>query len=244
MQAHQIIRTLHRLAFAFCLAAPMITAPLYAQQDFEVPGPLAAPAKPLEKSPFWKSKPLKLPALKKGEVKLLETPNEEIDFAIIQVGEGKTKYVGPYLEEAEIPYALSKEPLKVGSKVYSDRKYVITELPESLKGLSHLQTSANHKAVVDARYAILLETEKPIWVFLAIDDRAITNYTALSTPAWLKEYTPTEYKITTDDPLMAETKSNFQIYARKVPPGKFTLGPAALEVRGSSMYFAFFGEDK
>ena len=148
--------------------------------------------------------------------------------------------VGPYLEEAVTPYALSKEPLMVGSKVFSDRKYVITELPEALKDLPHLLTCATHKAVVDARYAILLETEKPIWVFLAIDDRAIKNYTALSTPSWLKEYSPTDYKITTDDPLMAKTQSRFQIYARKVPPGKFTLGPAALEMTGSSMYFAFF----
>lgn len=261
MRAHHKLITILLLSLASSLTAPMITAPLLAQEEgIALPGPVGppvAPAKPLEKFPFWKNKLVKIPALKKIDVKLLETPNEEIDFAVIQVGgqnsvnflDGNTtSRISSFLEKAEIPYALADEPLKVGSKVFRDRKYVVTELPDALKGLSHLQTRAAHKAIVDARYAILLETEieteKPIWVFLAIDQRAIGNYTALGTPGWLKEYSPTEYRIVTDDPIMAASQSGFQIYAKKVLPGKFTLGAPGLEVRYHSMYFAFFGEEK
>ncbi len=250
-----------RLLIGCLLAAICIQGVSNAQEKedpFGVPGPggddpfateRGAP-KAVEKSPFWEAEPLKFEKLKKIDVRLVETPNEAIDFAVIQIGEsnpanylddGKPSNVSAFLEKATIPYAIGDEPLKVGSKVYRDRKYVIQEIPEILRGLTHLQTRAAHKAIVDSRYSIVLSTEKPTWVFLAIDERAFSNYSSLGTPGWFKEYSPTELKIVTDDPIMAGY-SAYKVFAKKVAPGKFVLGAPALEVRRHSMYFAFFAE--
>lgn len=251
-----------RLLFG-CLVAAICMQEITNAQDkedpFGVPGavdddPFAKKSdtpKVVEKSPFWVGEPLKFGRLKKVDVRLLEKPIEEIDFAVIQVGDrdptnfldnGPPTRLTPFIEKAEITYALADEPLKVGAKVYRDRKYVVKEIPEAIQGLSYLQTRAAHKAIVDSRYAILLSTEKPTWVFLVIDERAFSTYKELGAPGWLKEYSPTEFKIATDDPIMTEGASGYRVFAKKVTAGKFALGAPALEVQFNSMYFAFFAE--
>src|SRR6187401_2007209 len=123
------------------LAGMCIPMQLFGQND-RFGSPDDAAPKILEKSPFWVGEPLKFQKLKKVDVRLLEKPNEEIDFAVIQVGasdpvnyldDARPSNVSAFVEKAEITYAIGDEPLEIGSKVYRDRKYVIQELPELLK---------------------------------------------------------------------------------------------------------------
>lgn len=202
---------------------------------------------------FWKGEPIKLPKLKAAKIKLIGKPNLEIDYAVVEIGErDPTNFLDkttvpafvPLVDNTSEPYAVAKEPLNVGGKVYGDRTYLLKELPDQLKGLTLLQTRAAHKAIVDARYAIVVQTEKPVWVFVALDDRGLLTYESLGVPGWLKEFSPTGLKIHTDDTRMQASNSGYQIVARRAGPGKVVLGAPAVEVGYNSMYFAFFGEEQ
>src|SRR5262249_42497632 len=122
-----------------------------------------------------------------------------------------------------------------------DRKYRIEKLPSIFRGLTLVQTKAGHKAIVDHDYAIALSVEKPSFVFLAIDERAIDIYKQFGVPAWLQQFAPTGHKIAADDPWMKSSNAGYAVFVRKTGPGPVVLGPPCLSL-SNAMYFAFFAE--
>lgn len=59
-------------------------------------------------------------------------------------------------------------------------------------------------------------------------------------PGWLQEFAPTGQKLRTDDPLMADAKVGYLVFAKKVVAGRIALGPPCMDVDSNAMYFAFF----
>jgi hypothetical protein len=138
-------------------------------------------------------------------------------------------------------YRIRHGELRGGALPYGDRTYAIRGIPDALAGLTLLQTRMGDKAISDGRYAIVLSVAKPCFVFLAIDERAIQRYSAVGTPQWLDEYSPTGHALVTDEPLMADVGAVYRVFARRVPAGRVVLGPACMDPNNNAMYFAFFG---
>ena len=150
----------------------------------------------------------------------------------------------PFLPLKDSGYQVIPKGVNVGAATYGDRNYKIEKLPSAFAGLTLLKTKAGHKAVVDANYSITLLASKPCLVFIALDQRVVPIYTQNGAPGWLNEYSPTGEKIKTDDPLMAQTGAEFDVFVRKSAGGRIVLGPPAMDTSSNSMYFAFFGEAK
>ncbi len=148
----------------------------------------------------------------------------------------------PYVTSAKEEFELIEAGLKEGVSPYTDRKYRITELPEALRGLTLLRTKMGHKAIVDARYAIVLSSHKPCLVFVAVDERAIDIYKKIGAPSWLEEFSPTGLRIRTDDPIMARAGKAYAVFVRKVAEGRIAFGPYATPPAQTAMYFAFLAE--
>ncbi len=209
----------------------------------------APPKKPV---PFWQLPAVKLDlsALKPATVSLLSAPDRTDQFALLQSqAEDPTDKFIPsnpslvrFVEENKASHVVAAEGLRQSARPYVDRKYKIQQMDAALEGLTLLQTMAGQKAIVDARYSIVLETAKPCHVFVAIDERALNNYAQHGVPTWLEEYSPTGLKIATDDPLMGQLNVGFLVFVRTVPAGRIALGSPGMDTLHNSMYFAFFAE--
>jgi hypothetical protein len=184
------------------------------------------------------------------KVDLFEIPEDVQDFAVLKMnGEDGKNYVAlnPALatfQGGDVGYRLVNDGLKVGALPYGDRKYSIQTLPSELTGLPLLVTKMAHKGIADSRYAIGLSCEKPCYVFVALDERALETFKKIGAPAWLQEYSPTDWRIETDDPLMSESKVGYVVFGRKAPAGRILLGAPAMDTNLNAMYFAFFAEAK
>jgi len=208
--------------------------------------------------PFWlvPHADLDLRSLSPAPVVLVTGPDTRRAFSLLQTGPDvpAAVYVPsnplsvPFINLEDSGYRIVPEGLKEGATPYGDRKYKINKLPASLAGLTMLQTKMAHKTVLDGRYSIVVSTEKPCLVFVALDERAIDIYKQHGAPAWLQEYSPTGHKLATDDPIMAQTSSEYLVLARKSPGGRIVFGPPSLDGDWNAMYFAFFavpkGDDK
>jgi hypothetical protein len=183
---------------------------------------------------------------------LLATPEAPGGFAMIKTGviEPSPNYVParqdlvPLVAEKDTGYRIESKGLKPGSRPFGDRKYKLKEVPDALSGLTLLQTKMGHKSVVDGRFSVIVSVEKPSYVFLALDERALGIYKKFGTPSWLQEYAPTDLKITTDEPIMTESKASFLVFVKKVSAGRVSFGPPSLDEDKNAMYFACFAEAK
>ncbi len=190
--------------------------------------------------------------LSAAKVKLVSVPQDGIPYATIQMGQSRAPIdyvpssptVTPYVNREGSGYEVVKKGLEVGASPFTDRAFKIEQLPKDLSGLTLLQTRMGHKGIVDSRYAVVLSSEKPCYVFVAVDERAINTYKTNGSPAWLKEFAPTGLRIVTDDPLMKQTAAGFAVYAKQVSDDKIVLGPACCDPLWNAMYFAFFGSEK
>ncbi len=129
--------------------------------------------------------------------------------------------------------------MKLGARPYTDREYVITELPESLFGLTFLQTCNGHKGRRGPDFQVTLSLPEGAGVFLAVDERVFARFEATGeVPAWLKEYRVTEYRIAIDDPA---ADYEYRVLFKELGPGQTTLGePGGFS--SDSMYFVFFSD--
>ena len=127
------------------------------------------------------------------------------------------------------------------AEYYTDRTYKLAEVPEELTGLTLLQMKNGHKAIVDARFAIVVQSAKPFYCFVALDQRSIQTYGKDGMPSWLEEFSLTEYRIGTTERNMARSGNKYFVLVRYVPEGRAALGPNAGHPSTNSMYFAFFG---
>jgi hypothetical protein len=200
--------------------------------------------------PFWlvPHADLDLRSLTPVQVALVTGPDTRRAFSLLQTGPDipAAIYVPsnplsvPFFNPNDSGYQVVSKGLNDGASPYGDRKYKITKLPTALAGLTLLQTKMGHKTILDGRYSIVVSTPKPCLVFVAVDERAIDTYKQHGAPAWLQEYSPVGHKIATDDPIMAQTSSEYLVFARKSPGGRIVLGPPSLDGDWNAMYFAFF----
>jgi len=152
----------------------------------------------------------------------------------------------PYLRSDGPTYHVVPGGLKQKAMPYSDRKYEILQLPATLDGLTLVQTRNGHKGVTDPRFSIVLTVEKPAYLFLAIDERMVRIWQRDGAPDWVKDFSPTGYRIVTDDPTMHELRP-YRIVTKKVEAGEVRLGPPWNQfqrVPAYSMYFVFLGSGR
>ena len=199
---------------------------------------------------FWVTPKVELDlrSLSPADVKLVAAPDTSRKLALLPTRDACQDYfplnpmLEPFIPEVDTGYRVVAGGLKGGALPYGDRTYKIQDLDASFSGFTLLQTKNGHKGILDGRYSIVLSAAKPCYVFVAIDERALRTYNTHGTPSWLREYAPTDYRLATDDPIMARTGAGYLVFVRKAPAGRITLGPPGMDVNYNSMYFAFFGE--
>lgn len=135
------------------------------------------------------------------------------------------------------PYALVEAGVCRGARPYTDREYVITELPDAFGGLSLLQTCNGHKGRRGDDFSITLSFSGPVTLFVAVDDRIASRWEGRRPrPEWLRPFRKTSYQIVTDDPVGGY---GYTVFFTNVYSGKFMLGESGGSA-ADSMYFAFF----
>jgi hypothetical protein len=191
-------------------------------------------------TPFWllPKVELDLRGLVPANVKLVAAPDLwRNKFALLQVGNDDPRKDVSRVTGAETSCRVIAGGLRIGALTYFDRSYSITRLPEEFTGLTLLQTALQHTPVLDGRFAIVLATAKPCFVFVAVDEKALKTYKQHVIPSWLQEYTPTGRQIVTD-------RGNFPVFVRQALPGRIALGPPCMNASANAMYFAFFAVAK
>ncbi len=111
---------------------------------------------------------------------------------------------------------------RIGDPVYSDRPYLITQLPESLNQLTWIETANNDKDLFGSEF-ISFYVNKRVTLYIAYD----TQYTD-SLPTWLLQWQETNMTIESED-------TAYKIYKKEYNPGTITLG-ANTGGSSSSMY--------
>jgi hypothetical protein len=202
--------------------------------------------------PFWKkaTAPLIHTKYTPANVKLLAGPDLAHRLATFELPgmPGAVDYVPtnpqvvPLLTKSEESYRILSGGLMRDAKPYSDREYKITTMPERFQNLTLLQTKMGHKGIIDARFSVLLSVSKPVFLFLAVDERALKSFEEFGTPAWMQEYSPTGDKIFTDEPVMKATSAGYSVFVKQFQPGQIALGPGCGHPNYNAMYFAFFAE--
>jgi hypothetical protein len=190
-------------------------------------------------TPFWllPKVELDLRGLVPADVKLAAAPDLSRAFALLQVGKYDPRKDVSGVTGADAGYRVIAGGLKIGALTYVDRSYSIARLPEEFTGLTLLQTALQHTPVLDGRFAIVLATAKPCFVFVAVDEKALKTYKEHVIPSWLQEYAPTGRQIVTD-------RGNFPVFVRQTFPGRIALGPPCMNASANAMYFAFFAVAK
>lgn len=202
-----------------------------------------------EATPFWLTPKVKLDitSLSPAKIKLVKGPESVRKFALLQTGEytPSSNYIPSdpnWISSEDTGYHVVEGGLKLGARPYGDRKYKLNKLEAPLKGLTLLQTKMGHKTILDGRYSIVLSTTKPCYIFVVIDERALKTYKEHGTPAWLEEYKPTSYKLTTDESVMNYVGASYLVFVKQVAEGRIVLGPPCMDGPSNSMYFAFFAQ--
>lgn len=113
--------------------------------------------------------------------------------------------------KSKAAYHLKPNGLVRGTKVYSDRRYRLQELPDELVGTDFIQT-ANDDDESSGDHWLSFDSPVPIRVMVAVDRRQPEP------PKWISEnYVRTDQKLVTDDCTM-------QIYQRDCAAGTIVLG--------------------
>lgn len=107
-------------------------------------------------------------------------------------------------------YVIGPGGLMAGAQPYSDRRYVLKEVPVALQGLEFIQTANEDDGSYGAGW-LRFEALVPVRVHVALDSRAIV-------PSWLrKEFGKTGAVLRADH-------WTFDLYAREYPAGIVELG--------------------
>ena len=113
--------------------------------------------------------------------------------------------------QSKSSYTLKNEALQNGVKVYSDRAYTFSDVPDSLSGSSFIQTANDDKSKSDKSF-VSFSVNIPAEVYIAYDTRS-------KTPAWLTS----KFK-KTDGVIKISDNTKFLLYKANFPAGKVTLG--------------------
>lgn len=111
--------------------------------------------------------------------------------------------------------------LQLRSPVYADRAYVVTALPEALRGATLILTANDDKASTEAAF-LSWTLHAPATVYVAHDVRITPK------PSWLRTFTDTGKDLVTSD-------TTLRLFAKAFPAGTITLGGNA-SGGGYSMY--------
>ncbi len=193
---------------------------------------------------FWKRPVAELPAkLRPAKLELIGRPDLRRTLAMFDADHKVTNpAVQPFVQEAEEDYRVVPAGFVKGAKPFADRKYVLEEVPQRLAGLTQLQTRMSHKSIVDGRFGIVLKADRPVHLFLAIDERMLTTFITTGAPAWMQDFVPTGDRILSNDPLMKAQELGYLVFVRQCLPGRIVLGPCGADPKYNSMYMVFAGE--
>jgi hypothetical protein len=193
---------------------------------------------------FWNQPEFKLPAkLLPAKLELVGRPDLSRTLAMFDPDHKVTNpAVQPFVKEAEENYRVVPAGFVKGAKPFADRKYVLEEVPQRLAGLTQLQTRMSHKSFVDARFGIVLKADRPVHLFLAIDQRMLSTFLTSGAPTWMQDFAPTGDRILSDDPLMKAQGLGYLVFVRQCLPGRIVLGPCGADPKYNSMYMVFAGE--
>jgi hypothetical protein len=170
-----------------------------------------------------------------------QTNNELLDPS---AAPGRGGNIGPFISSADQGYGIVPRGLQVGARPYGDRTYVLSTVDPVLSGLTLLRTRMAHKAVNDDRFTIVVSAKEPCLVFVALDQRSLSTYQQAGSPAWLQGFAPTGHRLVTNDPISAQANSGYLVFVKKTAAGQIYFGPACMDPRVNSMYFAFFATDR
>ena len=121
--------------------------------------------------------------------------------------------------------------LHEGGRVYLDRNYLFTGIPDALKGAAYLM-SRNEDAGSRGDNLVTLTTACLVDVYIAHDRRVATS----AKPDWLKQFAPTKQQLQTSDTGMALFHRRFKAGKTIVLGGNTTDGTDS----GKSNYVAVF----
>ncbi|WP_347158079.1 CBM35 domain-containing protein [Pontibacter chitinilyticus] len=110
--------------------------------------------------------------------------------------------------------------LKAGIKVFTDRDYTVTSVPDYLQGASFIQTANNDKSASDTDFLTMF-LKKDAIVYVAYDPRG------KELPNWLQDWTKTGDVIHTTDP----GSSYYEVYSKSLGYGE--LYPQAFVLGGN-----------
>ncbi len=125
--------------------------------------------------------------------------------------------------------------LDPGERIYTDRGYVLAEIPGQYHGL-HLVRTPN-SAKKDRGFALDLQLAKPAQVFVAYDSRVKER------PPWLMRFSETGARIKVIEIRGNKKKTRkYDVFERRESAGAVTFGSnleAGVKGKGMSMYFVF-----
>ena len=135
------------------------------------------------------------------------------------MGEIKTEITGHYIASIELldsansgDWAISQN-LAVGSKVFGDRDFTYTYVPETLQGAEYVLSACDSKSYTGE--LAILKAAEPIKLYVALDTRLSP------VPAWIGERGFTQ----TDMTLAISNDVSFHVYQKAVQAGEtITLG--------------------
>ena len=185
------------------------------------------------------------------EVQNEENLSDSLQINLVSYSEKSTGFIPtnpinlPLVRETDIHYKILPKGLEEGVTPYTDRKYKLDRVPDILAGLTLLQTSMGHKGIDDDRFSIVLSTNIPCTVFLAVDERMLLTWeSAGAMPEWVNNYRSTNYLIYTDEPIMGSGNYGYAIFSKEITEGEFIFGPPHGDPNVNAMYFAFFVDVK
>lgn len=194
-----------------------------------------------EPKDFWQRPKVELPAkLQPAKLDILSRPDLSRALALFDPDHKVTNpAIEPFVQKADEDYRVVAGGMVQGAKPYSDRKFVINQLPAKFAGLTQVQLRMSHKTVVDGRFGLVLTAARPTLIFIAVDERMLGTFGQQGAPSWMQEFAPTGDRIITDDPLMKAQEKGFLVFVRTCPAGRIVLGPAGADPKFNSMYMVF-----
>jgi hypothetical protein len=114
------------------------------------------------------------------------------------------------------PQAYSPHPIRIGSKVYIDRAFVISRIPPRLHGLPAVQTAnVDYDTGSPSSLQFCLTQSARIYVAYESSVKRV--------PEWLRQFEPENMRIEIEDEF-ALIRRTMQLYGKDYPPGIVSLG--------------------
>ncbi len=128
--------------------------------------------------------------------------------------------------------------LRVDSKVYIDRDFIYTTIPERFQNLKYLRTANNDKMGA-AEGFLSFDVNQAVTVYVAYDERYPQQ------PEWLQDWMKTEEILKTTDVDSNPAGVNLALYSKEYEAGTVTLGGNEAENEDdNSMYTVIISSQK